>query len=203
LSNASHAIQASLSALAVYLGAEIPGLTIYKEWPSANQKLTYPTLSLFSGQPRLMNLPPEQVAITAPDSDNMVTATYVIGELDFKLQADLWCANKMQRDENLGKVLDAINKSAASVAGNSVAGLSLQLADYFDSFVRYDLDGFTYVDDEASAQRQERRAKLDILVNCRAIKQVKAPAVKTIQVKEGVATNDKDWDILETIQIVP
>lgn len=172
--NASHAIQSCLSALASYLAGHVTGLTVFTEWPSANQQLVYPSLTIFTGQVKIMNRQPEQVAITTPDVDNKVTVTEVIGEYDAKMQLDLWCATKLQRDTVLGQVLDAINLATTSSnpqGVNNAAGLSLQLSDYFNEWVRFDLDAFTYMDDEAAAQRQERRVKIDLLLNCRAINQ--------------------------------
>lgn len=185
--NASHAVQSCLNNFATYLAGKVTGLTVYKEWPAANQKLSYPSVTLFTGQVKTMNRSPEQIAVTTPDINNKVTATFVVGEHDFKLQVDLWCANKVQRDTVLGQIENAINAAVNDNTGNNnAAGLSLQLTDYFNDWARLDIDGMLYVDDEAAAQRQERRVKLDLLVNCRAILQRTYYAMTSIQTQIGV-----------------
>jgi hypothetical protein len=188
VSNASHAITCCLNALANYLTTQIVGLTVYKEWPSANQVLAYPSVTIFTGQVKGMNRTPEQMAITEPDVNNQVVVTEILGEYDAKMQLDLWCANKFQRDTVLGQIFDAINLAATDDTGdNNAAGLSLQLTDYFDDYVRFDIDGFTYVDDMAAAERQERRVKIDLLLNCRAIKDRTLYAITQVQASIGTS----------------
>ncbi len=188
--SANHAIQSCLSNLQSYLVGKVSGLTVLTEWPSANQKLTYPSLTLFSGKVSTMNLPAQIIAQGAIDGDNKILATEIIGEHDFTMQMDLWCANKFQRDVMLGNVLNAINFEIADSTGNhKPAGLSLQLTDYFNAWVRFDLDGWEYMDDEAAAERQERRAKIRLLVNCRDIRQRTYYAMTTIKVDLGVNTD--------------
>lgn len=171
MSNPSHAVQASVDALQAYLIASVPGLAVLNEWPAANQKLSYPSVTVTAGQVKTMNRAPEQIATTTPDPRTFqVVATEVIGEHDFKLQLDLWTANKVDRNKYLGLLFNAINAAAVDASGkNKPLGLSLQLPDYFNDWVRFDIDGHVLMDDVAAAERQERRAKVDVLVNCRAI----------------------------------
>lgn len=200
MDSASWAVQACLLELRDYLAMAISGLTVIPEWPGANERLVYPSATLFSGAVQTKNRSPEQIAITQPDGDNKVTVTQVVGEHDFKLQVDLWCATRQERDVVLGQVIAAINAQCQAPTGEDrPAGLSLQLETYFGEWARFDLDGSRYVDDEAAAQRQERRAKLDLLVNCRALNQRTYYAMKSIQVGVGVATTDPTDIDLETI----
>ena len=189
--NASHAVEAAVGNLAAYLRAQVTGLTVLDEWPTANQKLAYPTVTLFSGKITTMNRAPELIAQTDPDVDNKVTATEVIGEHDFKLQLDLWCSSKPQRNTVIKQITDAINaKSLDSTGDNNPAGLSLQCANYFNDWIRYDIDGQQYVDDEAAAQRQERRVRIDLLVNCRAIQERTYYAMVNIETYVGAIPLD-------------
>lgn len=184
--NASHAVQSCLTRLQAYFVAQISTLTVYPEWPSANQKLVYPAMSMFQGKVNTMNRQPEIIATSAPDTDGKVTVTEIVGEHDFKIQLDLWCRNKPERDTYLGLVMDAINLKVADTTGNNnPAGLSLQLTDYFNDWVRFDLDGWQLVDDEAGVQRQERRAKIDLLVNCRAIRERILYAIEQIEIHDA------------------
>jgi hypothetical protein len=159
------AADAVLDNLATYLAAQVPGLTVRKEWPSANQALVYPSLTIFSGQVTYTPLQPYETARTAPDVNNQVVSTLVVGEWDGKLQLDLWCRNKVER-QNIGKqVRDAINKQV------NPQGLSLQMADYFNEWVRFDVDSYNQVDEEAGVQRQEFRTKLSLLFNVKEVAQ--------------------------------
>ena len=191
LSQQTNAADACLDSLATFLATQIPEMTIYREWPYGNQKLKYPTVSLTHQLTQVMNLPPEQIAVTAPDTDNLVTATEIVGEVDFKIQMDLWTGNKADRDVYLGKLLDAINAQCADSTGNNnPAGLNLLMTNYYNSYARYDIDKFQHVDDEAAAQRQERRAKIDLLVNARMIRQRTYYVMKTVESQVGVGQND-------------
>lgn len=184
-----------------YLTMAVPGLTVIPEWPGANEPLVYPTASLFSGMVQTKNRAPEAVAVTDPDADNKVTVTQVVGEHDFKLQLDLWCGTRQERDTVLGQVIAAINAQCQAPTGEDrAAGLSLQLEAYYNEWARFDIDGSRYVDDEAAAQRQERRAKLDLLVNCRALNQRTYYAMKSIEVGVEVAQEDPTELVLETSQ---
>jgi hypothetical protein len=83
-------------------------------------------------------------------------------------------------------------------------GLSLKLPSYFDQFARLDIDGHEYLDDEQAAQRQERRCRLELLVNVRAIRQRTLYAMKNVEVNLGVNQNGEDFenDAIGTEQIV-
>lgn len=159
------AVDAMIDNLATYLLAALPGLSVLKEWPSANQKLVYPSVTIFSNQPQYTNLQPYTLSVTAPDVNNQVVSTLVVGEWDGKLQLDLWCRSKVER-QTIGKALrDALNPNV------NPQGLSLQMADYFNEWVRFDMDGYKQVDDEAASQRQEYRTQLSLMFNVKEVAQ--------------------------------
>lgn len=184
--NASHAPQAVNEALAAYLTAQIAGLTVLTEWPYANQKLTYPSVSIFAVDPRYTNFPPRIVTKTPPDVNNQSTVTYEVGAWDYTIQLDLWCRNKVERNTVLGQLADAINPSP----GNGSAGLALTLASYYNEIARLDIDRQKYVQDESASQRQEWRGLITLLVNVRAIKQQTMYAIKSLEVDLGVPSSD-------------
>lgn len=199
--------EACMESLAAYLRTQIPGLTVYNEWPNANQVLNYPVVTLTMGQPKIMNLPPEQIAITTPDVDGKVTVTHIVGEVDFMLQLDLWTSNKIMRGQQLGLLFDAINAQVGDDTGaRNAAGLSLQLTTYYNDWARFDLDGYRFADDEQAAQRQERRAKVDLLVNCRIIRERTLYAISKVDVALGVETKNSemanDSTYTDTIHVV-
>lgn len=187
--NLSDPVQAVTELLRTTMAAAISGLTVLDEWPNANQKLTYPSLTLFSKSPRYMALPNEEIARTAPDVDNKCLVTYIVGEYDYRMQLDLWCANKVSRGVTLGAVLAFLDaQSMVALGGNKAAGLSLTLTNYFNTIARLDYDGHQNIDDEAGAERQERRVKIDLLVNVRAIRQRSMYAIKSIQTLQEVGS---------------
>lgn len=159
------AIEAAIDNLASYLAAQVTGLTVIKEWPSANQALAFPTVSIFSNNPQYTNLQPYSDACTLPNAQNQVTTTWVVGEWDTTLQLDVWCRNKMER-RTIGKAIkDAINKNV------NPQGLSLQMADYFNAWARFDMSAYQLVDDEAGSQRQEYRTRIALLLNVKEMAQ--------------------------------
>lgn len=182
MSDSVWAVQSCLKNMLSYLKTKIPALTVYSEWPNENDKLIFPAVTLLSGKIGFMNLMIEQDSVSDPDVDGRVTAVEVIGEYDFKMQLDLWCTSKFQRDVLMGQIIDALNPISASPQGDqNTSGVALQLTDYFNSWANFSTENSQYIDDEAGAQRQERRAKIDILVNCRAIRARTYYAIGEIQ----------------------
>lgn len=167
-------VQSLVGNLQAYLAAQVAGLTVLTEWPGGNVQLRMPSLTIFSGEAQFMNLTPYVIASTTPDPvTHLTTTTLIVGEYDLKLQLDLWCRNKLERETMFGLVEAAINKQVSPM------GLSLQMTDYFSQWARYDIDNHQFVDDEAGAQRQEWRVKIELLANCRMVKQVTGPAMIT------------------------
>jgi hypothetical protein len=164
------AADACLDGLAAYLAGKITNLSIDTEWPDPNRKLVYPHATLFHVKGQSLNTPPTVIAQTTPDEDNLITVTQVTGFLDFKIQIDLWTGTKAERDEYLGKILDAMDYQALH-EDSAPSGLSLCLTNYYNEYARFDLDSYEHIDDEAAVQRGERRCKIELLVNTREVKQ--------------------------------
>lgn len=181
----SNPVQSMVTNLQTYLKAQIAGLAVLTEWPTPNQVLTYPSLTIFSGQPQFQ---PEQaypLVITAPNGQKQVTSNVVCGQYDAHLQLDLWCRSKPEREKLLGQLVAALNPLITPM------GLSLQLADYFNIWARYDMDNYQFVDDEAGVQRQELRAKFDILATCKHV-QVRTDYAMEIFDQTGVTAQFTD-----------
>ncbi len=192
-------ISQSIEALAIWLRANITGLTVLDEWPYGNQQLTYPSLTIFTGQAKRMPLMPETIAVTSPDENNKVVATEVVAEYDFKAQLDLWCRTKLERKQILANILTAFNSAEMDSTGaNNPDGLNLILSSYFNTIVSYEIDWHQHKDDEQAAERQERREMISIVVNLREVRQRTYYAMVTIQTKAGVGTSDADTASLET-----
>jgi hypothetical protein len=193
-------VSMAMDALGTWLAANISGLTVLDEWPYGNQKLTYPSITTFTGQAKrtpLMNV--ETLSVTSPDSNNKVVATEVVAQYDFKAQLDLWARNKLERKQVLAKLLTAFNYSQVDTTGsNNPDGLNLTLSNYYNQIVSYEIDWHQHKDDEQSSERQERRELISILVNLREIRQRTYYAMVNIQTETGVGTSDNDTSNLET-----
>lgn len=71
-------------------------------------------------------------------------------------------------------------------------GLTLTLKNYYGVLARYDFVGFQFEDEEITAQRQEWRAKLDVLGHHKAIRDRDDFAIKTI---------DPGLEVTDTVSI--
>lgn len=194
----------AVEALKGYLEKSIKGLTVYTEWPYGNQQLKYPTLTITTRlQKRMPMNPIETESVTAPDINNLVIATQIVAEWDATWQLDLWTDNKQNRSEFSQKIIDAINfQEVSNTDPREDDGLRLKLCDYFNSWVEYQIQDSQNVDDEQAAQRQERRAKINLLVNFREIRQRSYYAIKKVQIGlDAIPSDFEDADILESFNV--
>jgi hypothetical protein len=92
--------------------------------------------------------------------------------------------------------MTAFNRQQNDMKGVSEGrpdGLSLKLRGYNEHvYARFDLDTTECIDDEASAQRQERREKITVLVNTREIRKQTYYAMKSIQISSEVTSENID-----------
>lgn len=182
----------AVEALQNFLTANVAGLTVLDEWPYGNQKLTYPSVTIFAGEATRMPLMPETIAVTDPDGNNQVTATEVVAEYDFECQLDLWAINKLQRKQFLAKLLTAFaSQSTDATRNNNPDGLTLILANYFNTPVRFEIKSHKHQDDEQAAERQERRELIRVIVNLREIRQRTYYAMRTIETHVGAQPNSQ------------
>lgn len=175
---------AALDGLVAYLTAGIPALTVLTEWPYANQKLTYPSVTVTQGKQKRMPEMPYEVSRTTPNGSNQTTVNEVVANYDMVFQLDLWARNKKERRVYLDAILALFNAQEVDSSGlNKPDGISLQLSGYFDEWARYEIDTHECLDDEQAAQRQERRERIAVIVNIREIRQRTYYAMITTQIK--------------------
>jgi hypothetical protein len=155
-------VSAMVKALATHLRT-LSGLTVREGWPPANQTLTYPSLTVLTGKPTFTNEMPYELEATDPNEDNETVVKRVVGQYDVRLQLDLWARNAYERDAQFERIFAKLNPNIDPM------GLSLQLTDYHDLFARFDLVEQEFLDDEATAQRQEWRMRLTVLATCKAV----------------------------------
>jgi hypothetical protein len=180
--------------LVAFLKANTTGLTVIDEWPYGNQKIAMPSATISTTKPKRMPAMPVQISVTEPDINGQVVANEYVADWDDVFQIDLWCRNKVERTSFTSQILGLFNSQELNPEG--VDGLSLQMTTYFNEWCRYEIDTVECVDDAAAAERQERREKIMVLVNCREIVQRTYYAIKTLTVfnqatdQESALTDD-------------
>lgn len=172
----------------------IPGLTVREEWPYANEQLKYPTVTVTQGNLTRTPLMPNVDSQSAPDKNNLVTANLVIAEYDATFQLDVWTRNKLERAQVVKSILDLFRANEVTTDTTGVThpyGINLTLANYYNVIASLEVESHQTVDDEASAQRQERRATIMVLVNVSEVAQRKYYGIRSIQVDTAVAESDQ------------
>jgi hypothetical protein len=183
------AVDAAVDGLATFL-ATITGLTVSTEWPAANEKLVFPSVTVTAGKAKRTPIMPETFSVSAPDTNNQVIETVVIGHYDLPIQLDLWCRTKAERRQFLNAILDKFNAQSLDSSGlEKPCGLSLQLTNYYGIYARYEIDTHEFRDEEIAAQRQERRATIQLLVNTREISTRTLYAIKSTTLYSEVDHN--------------
>lgn len=171
MGNVTSALDEVIFRLAEEVRARVPEIKqVLEEWPNANQELQYPALSILSAT-NVQQTPchPYLLEVGTIDAQNKSINKWIVGNFDWKLQLDVWCGNKPERNTMheaistklfVGQFLDSINE---------ITGISLQLLNYHNILCRYDLVGYRFDDSEAGSQRQEWRIKMDVLAHCKQI----------------------------------
>ena len=169
-----------LKTLIAHLESDMPSLVdAHDEFPNANKKLVMPCATVFSKSPKYTPVMPYVISkgtviASGPDSDKLPVQR-VMGQFEFKLQLDLWTTSKPERARLEQELMAAFSQNTA------VTGLALQMVDYYDQWVRYDIVGFDNSDSEASSQRQEWRTKVDIIACCDQIVEANEFVIETIE----------------------
>jgi hypothetical protein len=171
------AIRETVKALCAWLTTNCPSIVqVYDQFPSPGEKLNYPSASVHSTAPLFTPLFPYVIAKGAKDPDTGLTpVTKVVGMMDFTLKLDLWCAYKPQRDSIFEEIASAFSLNS------DVQGIDLTLTSYFNECIHYSISNVQYIEDEASAQRNEWRVIVDVLVNMRNIKLYSLKTIETIE----------------------
>ena len=175
--------------LRLHIKGQMPNLKdVLEDFPEPNQKLQYPSVSIFTRGPKFRALSPyvyQQGSVV----NHKAEVKWVVGIYDFNLQIDLWARNKEERNDQFNLLFNALNPNITPM------GLSLQLTDYYNLWCRYDFDGYEFADGERSSQQAEFRVKLDLLATCKAIRVNKLYTMETIELKEHTTLLDEDDSI--------
>jgi hypothetical protein len=166
-----------VKALCAFLAANMPSIQkAYDNWPSPNQTLDMPCLSVFTRSPQFRPTAPYTIWKGAPDATtNQVQYRRVMGQWDFSFQLDLWAPYKPQREILLAELVDAFSLDPQR------HGIFVELSDYFDEWVEFVLENPEFVDDEAGSQRNEWRVRTTVRANCRAVREFTGYFMETIE----------------------
>lgn len=178
MANAVDALIDALAATLATVSVNGVALTVKKEWPAANEKLSYPSLTLFQQTPKFSpRAVLTEVARTYADGTQIASSiSYACGDWDLRMQLDLWCRNKFERKAFFEAVHRTLNPQLEPM------GLSLQLTNYFNQWVRYDLIDYQFLDDETGIERQEWRVRINLLANCTEVLTRTDYAIKTVDI---------------------
>jgi hypothetical protein len=177
---ASSVTRGLFSALKKHLKTAMPELKeVYDDFPLATETLQYPSMSVFTGQPRFMNGLPyahTRTRVDAEDDENpAVNVVNIIGQYEFRLQLDLWCKTKFERHDLYEKLFRALNPDTAT------SGLSLQLTEYYDLWARFLVNDFQLMAGEAETQRNEFRVKVGVVADVKAVTESVESAILEIE----------------------
>jgi hypothetical protein len=160
-------------------------INILDHFPSPQEKFNFPAVTIAAKAPKFSPVMPYVISKTDPveigvppdpDAPNRVaTVRRVVGAYDFAFQMDLWSAYKPQRDSLMEEMIKIFNQDA------DVPGISLQLTDYFDEWIHFSLSNIKYMEDEASSQRGEWRALVEVVGNCRCVLEKVEHVFETIE----------------------
>lgn len=167
----------------------------FDDFPNANQKLKFPSASVFTQSPKFT---PRQVylvrdlgEITANEDPNKGKhkILYCIGSEDFKFNIDFWCESKFQRHD----IYEEFKSAFSELEPN--AGINVKLTEYYDEYIHLSFSDLSFEkDSEISAQRGEWRLTVDVTTNVRAMK-VKLENMieeieQTVETSEGEGFED-------------
>jgi hypothetical protein len=172
--------RAMLKGLITHLKANMASLQeAYDDFPNPNQKLKMPCLSIAGRSPVFNPMMPyvthKGAQITSGADEDKYPVRRCMGTFDFSFQLDLWARSKPERALLETELMLAFSKNT------SAHGISLQLSDYFNEWVRFDIEGFNYPDAEPAAQRGEWRTIVTVLGHCRFIVEKNEFLIETIE----------------------
>lgn len=158
----------------------------YDEFPNQAQKLTFPSFSVFTQEPKFEACSPYVLKknLNVTDAQGRKEVIKCVGNYDFSIQLDFWCESKFNRY----KIYDEFFKSFH--ATYPTMGLNVKMINYFDQFISFSQTNLKFMDDsEMSSQRNEWRIKVDIVGSCRAVVSTMEHLMETIEQNSSV-TNE-------------
>lgn len=154
----------------------------FDDFPANNQKLKYPSFSIFTQSPTFTPMIPyivrvgEKVADEEDPDFGKAPVLYCIGGYEFNLQLDFWCESKHQRHDIMEEFVLEFNDV------DPTSGVNLKLEEYHGEWIHaFFRDVQFNSDSEISSQRNEWRFKVSVIVSMRALKEKMENLMETIE----------------------
>lgn len=157
----------------------------YDDFPNQSQNLKFPSLSVFTQQPKFNQVSPYVISkATEKNEDGKVEVIKCVGNYDFDIQVDIWCESKFQRAQIYEEFFAAFH------AVYPTMGLNVKMPGYFDQYISFVQTNLKFLDDgELASQRNEWRIKIDVLGSCRAVVRTMEHLIETIENNVSVDDN--------------
>jgi hypothetical protein len=167
-------------ALADYLKAKMPELkAVYDEFPEPNYKIQTPSASIMTQTPTFTTQTPKPLSLPDLDAKKQMDVKWIMGHYQIVLQLDLWAANKRQRNQLFESAFIVLNEQVWP------QGLNLPLYRYYNQYAHYHVRAYDLMESEAGSQRQERRARIDLVADVNAIVERKEYGIANLQINNG------------------
>jgi hypothetical protein len=164
LSRIESPTKAVLEALGNHLDNRMPKLKqVLLDFPEANINLLYPALSIATGNVAITPENPPYIQKQDAAIGTQAKIYYVVGKFDWQFQIDIWERSKEQRHDMFQEFITAFNSEWP------FSGVSLTLKDYHDVICNYLITDYSLQDTEASSQRKEWRATVEVIANCKLV----------------------------------
>lgn len=175
-----------LNAIGKDMVEKIPELNkFFPQWPSGQEAMDMPCLSIIAvGTPAFTMRHHVGLNMAPSETEGKNLVRYITGDWEHKLQIDLWCEYKAQRELILQKIVDYFDSQF--VSGDQPSGVRLSMPDYFDSIASYILKGYNYMDSEDSAKTSEWRVKFDVVCDSPKVVEKDEYVMKQFIVKNRV-----------------
>lgn len=150
------------SLAASILTADLGFNSIIQEWPTPNQVLTLPALSIIN-QPSRFFRKAAQVLNVGTVTAHEAEALYDVGDFEMNMQLDIWAKTKLERSRLYQSLFDLLN---GNFEKNCYA---LQMTDYHNQWATYQQVGHEFVNSSENGSRSEYRAIVRLEVLSRAV----------------------------------
>lgn len=151
------------------------------QWPDPQSQMDMPCLSILAvGTPALSRRIPEAISSTALDNGKYLNK-YITGQWEHKIQVDLWCEYKEQREVLINRIVDFFDKQF--IEEGKPTGVRLAVGDIIASYI---LTGYNYMDSEESAKTSEWRIKFDVVCDSPRVVEKEEFVMKQFTIKSRI-----------------
>ena len=177
---------------------------VYEEFPNANEKLLYPSVSLETKPSNFIPYPPTPVRTTPhPTDPTKIFLFEKVGSYEVPIQLDIWARDKVQRNEMYKVFFRLFNKGYFK--NSAPMGLSIELIDSNNTIARYEQLGYNYIGKEEGAIRGEWRVIINLMANFNQIEKVTRSRMSIIELRTQISDNvnvDENDTTIEEITLI-